>query len=97
MQLKHVVLDKLEEALLDLEGRKLVETEEAREEESDRRVTTVDLLTWTTLDTFGTTLVTHLDELDFTFEHFLVNLQRELMDDINVGVQTLSYKKERQN
>lgn len=92
MQLEHVVLDELQEVLLDFEGCELVEVEETREEQRDRRVAAVDLFSRSTFDgSFSSTLVTHLDQFDLAFEHFFVHLKRQLMNDVDVRVEALGY------
>ena len=79
MQLKHVVLNQVQESWLHFKCGKLVEVEQAREEQGDCRVPLV-VLTFYPLRVL---------KLNFSHEYFGIDLQGQQVDDIDVRVEAL--------
>ena len=79
---KDVVLDQVEEALLHLESSKLVEVEQTTEKERNAWLSVVR--------TNVELLLVLVHELNFTLKHLFVDFKRQLMNNIDFRIKTLS-------
>ena len=80
--MEHVGLDEAQKVLFHLKGCKLIEIEQPTEEESDARLSILPL---------DAILRIFLHKLDLSFKNLLVDLERQLMNYVDVRIQALGW------